>query len=440
MNATLNNNSAELEPGAAVLSRTSGRDFPGNHTQPEDLPARAHTGAGGETLQTPRENRRPARNRAGRNLLIAIAAALVLVGLILWQRSRAFHQLAVATSEMVIPTVSTVNPQPGPGQIEIKLPGNLMAYTEASIYARTSGYLKAWYTDLGAHVQAGQLMADIEAPDVDAQLRQARAALAQAQATLEIDQLNYNRGVFLFKTAVIDQQDFDTDRTTLDAQKAAVQADQANVQDLEVETGFQKITAPFTGVVTRRDTDVGALIDAGSNPSSASAQELFHLARTDVLRVFIYVPEVYSDMVTLDTPAWLEVAETPGEKFQGRVVHIAGALDPTTRTLQTEVDVPNPDGRLFPGAYATVHLILKLHNAPSVIPINTVLFRSQGLQVGVVDGNNIVHLKNISVGRDFGVSYEVTSGVTPSDRLVLNPSDSLADGQKVNVAPPAASR
>jgi RND family efflux transporter MFP subunit len=358
---------------------------------------------------------------------------LVVVGLLLWQRSRAFAQLTAITGQMAIPTVSTVTPRPGPGQTEIQLPGNLTAYTEASIYARTNGYVKAWYTDLGAKVKAGQLMALIEAPDVDAELRQAKATLAQARATLEIDRLNFNRGTALLDTKVISRQEFDQDRTTLDAQQAAVMADDANVQNLTVQTGFQQITAPFDGVVTRRDTDVGALINAGSNTTSATAQELFHLARTDILRVFIYVPEVYSAMVRLDTPAWLDVAEFPGQKFQGKIAHIAGGIDPATRTLQTEVQVPNADARLFPGAYATVHLVLKLRNAPSVIPINSVIFRSQGNQVAVIDPSNTVHLKSITVGRDFGTSYEVTSGIAPGDRLILNPSDSLADGQQVNV-------
>jgi RND family efflux transporter MFP subunit len=352
---------------------------------------------------------------------------------LLWQRARTFRQLAATTEAMATPTVSTVKPQPGPGQMEIQLPGNLMAYTEASIYARTNGYVKAWYTDIGAQVKEGQLMAELEAPDVDAELRQANGTLAQARANLDISQLTYNRGKDLLATKVISQQEYDQDRTGLDAQQAAVRADEAAVQNLTVQTDFQKITAPFTGVGTRRDTDVGALINAGSNATSSSAQELFHVARTDILRVFISVPEVYSEMVRLDTPAFLELAEAPGVKFRGKVAHIAGALDPATRTLLTEVDAPNGDGRLFPGAYATVHLVLKLANAPGVIPINTVLFQTQGLQVGVVDSANIVHLKSITVGRDFGTSYEVTSGIDANDRLIANPSDSLTEGEKVNV-------
>ena len=277
-------------------------------------------------------------------------------------------------------------------------------------------------------------MAEIEAPDIDAQLRQANANLAQARATLDIDQLNYSRGKDLLATKVISQQEFDQDRTILKAGQAAVKVRPGQrPEPAQSSRDFQKITAPFTGVVTRRDTDVGALINAGSSPTSSSAQELFHVARTDILRVFISVPEVYSPMVSLDTPAWLDLAEYPGVKFQGKIAHIAGAIDTATRTLLTEVQVPNQDSRLFPGAYANVHLVLKLDHTSDVIPINTVLFRSQGTQVGVVDNSDTVHLKSITVGHDFGTTYEVTSGVASTDRLILNPSDSLADGAKVQV-------
>jgi RND family efflux transporter MFP subunit len=424
MSATVNNHStAEVETLAP--GRPAAHGFAENHDQPaiQVDPARV-----------PQAHQpKPGKGRAARSLLIAIIAALVLVGLLLWQRSRTYNQLAVATTRMALPTVSTVLPQAGPGETEIQLPGNLMAYTEASIYARTNGYVKAWYTDIGAKLKEGQLMAEIEAPDVDAQLRQATATLAQARATLDIDQINFARATRLLATRVISQEEYDTNRTTLEAQQAAVKADQANVQDLTVEQGFQKITAPFDGVVTRRNTDVGALINAGSNDTSSTAQELFHVARTDILRVFISVPEVYSPMVTIDTPASLELAEDPGVKVQGKVAHVAGGIDTATRTLQTEVQVPNPDGRLFPGAYATVHLVLKIQNTPMVIPINTLIFRSQGTQVGVVDNSGVVHLKHVTVGRDFGTSLEITDGLDKTDHLILNPSDSLADGAKVQV-------
>ena len=332
---------------------------------------------------------------------------------------------------MATPIVATVFPQPGSAETEIVLPGNLMAYTEASIYARTNGYVKAWYTDIGAKLKAGELMAEIEAPDVDAQLRQMVASLAQARANLDIARLTFGRQKELLQTKVISQQEYDVARTTMDAQDAAVKAGEANVQDLQVQQGFQKITAPFAGVVTRRDTDVGALINAGRDATGPSAQELFHVARTDILRVYVYVPQIYSPEVKLNAPAYLDLAEFPGVKFQGKISHIAGAIDPASRTLLTEVQVPNEDGRLYPGAFANVHLILHFQNAPTVLPGNTLLFRAQGTQVAAVDRDGTVRLKNVVLGRDFGTSLEVVSGVTSHDRIIVNPSDSVADGMKV---------
>jgi RND family efflux transporter MFP subunit len=407
---------------------------PGNQDQPSIAPNPSPIGS--KETASPNSAKNPPRHgksRTGRKLLIAILAALLIVGCLLWQRSRTYGQLVITTSQMAIPMVSTVLPQPGPSEVEIKLPGNLMAYSDASIYARTNGYVKAWYTDIGAKLTAGELMAEIDAPDVDAELRQAVADLSQERADLEIARLNYGRATQLLATKVISQQEYDQNHTNFEARQAAVQAGEANVQDLTVEQGFERITAPFNGVVTRRDTDVGALINAGSDSTSRTAQELFHVARTDILRVYISVPEIYSPLVRIDTPTWLELAEFPGVKFQGKVADVAGAIDPTTRTLLTEVHVPNNDGRLFPGAYAIVHLMLKLENPRSVIPVNTLIFRSEGAQVAVVDNSNIVHLKQMTVGRDFGTTLEVTSGIESNDRIVANPSDSLADGQKVVV-------
>ena len=386
----------------------------------------AHCSAAAETAARP-----AARGLTGK-VFVGILAALVVVGVLLFQRSRVRAQLKTATLELAVPTVSTTTPKPGPGETEIVLPGNLTAYSEAPIYARTNGYVKAWHTDIGAKVKAGDLMAELEAPDVDAQLRQANANLAQARANLEIAKLNFTRSQDLLKTKVISQQEFDQSRTNLEAMNAAVQAADANVQNLAVQQGFQKITAPFDGVVTRRNIDTGSLVSGNGNASN-SGQELFHLARIDILRVFIQVPQAYSSQVRIDTPAWLDFTESPGEKFQGKIAHISGAIDPTTRTLNTEVQVPNPDGRLFPGSYANVHLILKLRNVSSVLPVNTLIFRSQHPQVGVVDASNAVHLKDITLGHDFGTSIEVTSGVAPNDRVIVNPSDSLSDGAAVQV-------
>ncbi len=381
--------------------------------------------------------KRPSGRGLGFVLFVFVIAAVVVVGSLLWQRSRTHDRLVTATNDLSVPTVSTMTPTPGPTSTEVVLPGNLTAYSETPIYARTNGYVKAWYTDIGAKVTAGQLMAELEAPDVDAQLRQATANLSQANANLDFAKLNFDRSKNLLATKVVSQQEFDQNRTALDAQQASVLAGDANVQNLKVMQDFQKIIAPFPGIVTRRNTDVGALINAGTGSASNNAQELFHIARTDVLRVFINVPQVYSSLVQVDTPAYLVLSENPGKKIEGKVAHIAGAIDAASRTLLVEVQVPNPDGELFPGAYADVHLVLQIKSAAVVIPVNTVIFRTQGVQVGTVDDSNIVHLKNITLGRDFGTTLEVTSGIDSHDRVILNPSDSLSDGTKVNVVNPA---
>ncbi|HWB59534.1 MAG TPA: efflux RND transporter periplasmic adaptor subunit [Chthoniobacteraceae bacterium] len=374
----------------------------------------------------------PARKGFAGKLIIGVVIALVVAGAILFQRSRAMAGLRASTLELAVPTVSVITPKAGPSQTEVVLPGNLTAYSETPIYARTNGYVKSWNTDIGAVVKAGDVMAELEAPDVDAQARQANAALAQARANLEIAKLNFGREEDLLKTKVISQQEFDQSRTNLEAMNAAVQAADANVQNLAVQQGFQKITAPFDGVVTKRNIDVGSLVSGNGN-ASISGQEMFHVARTDVLRVFIQVPQVYSAQVKLDTAAWLDLTESPGVKFQGKVAHISGALDAATRTLMTEVQVPNADGRLRPGEYANVHLVLPLANVARIIPINTLIFRGQHTQVGVVDASNVAHLRDVTLGRDFGTSLEVTAGLDAQDRVIVNPSDSLADGMTVHV-------
>jgi RND family efflux transporter MFP subunit len=375
--------------------------------------------------------KRPAASGgSGKWLVLALLLALIVVGVLLSRRGQEHQALAENTTALNVTTVSVTHAKAGPSENEITLPGNLTAYSEASIFARTNGYLKAWYTDIGAKVKANQVMADIEAPDVDAQLRQADAALSQARANLDIANLNFARQQDLLAKKVASQQEYDQNRTNVDAMKAAVQAAQANMQNLSVLKDFQQIRVPFDGVVTRRNTDVGALISA-----SNGGQELFRVARTDILRVYVYVPQVYAAFVQEGSTAYLDFAEFPGEKFTGKVAHIAGAIDPATRTLETEVEVDNKNGRLFPGAFANVHLSLPLKKAPMVIPVNTLIFRSEGTQVAVVGPDNVVHLVNVTIGQDYGTSLEVTSGITPADRVVVNPSDSLADGTKVQVAP-----
>ena len=367
---------------------------------------------------------------AGKWILLLIILAGAIIAAMFWKRSGEHSKLVETTHDLSVQYVNVTHPSAGAVENEIVLPGNLQAYNEASIYARTSGYLKAWYTDIGARVKGGQVLAELEAPDIDAQLRQSKATLEQARANLEIANLNFDRQKDLLAKKVASQQEYDQNRTNVDAMKSAVQAAEANVQNLTVQQNFQKLVAPFDGVVTRRTTDVGALITAGGS------QELFRVARTDILRVYVYVPQAYAAFVKVDSQAFLEFAEFPGEKFQGKVANIAGAIEPTTRTLQTEIQVDNKVGRLFPGAFANTHLILPQKKAPTVIPVNALLFRKEGTQVAVVDADGTVHLKNVTIGQDFGTTLEITSGVTPADQIIVNPSDSLADGAKVQLATP----
>ncbi len=361
-------------------------------------------------------------------LFLSILLASGLIAFVLWRQAGAHAALTRETQELNVLTVNVTHPGPGPSENEIVLPGNLSAFNEASIYARTNGYLKAWYTDIGAKVTAGQVMAEIEAPDVDAQTRQVNAALAQARANLDIANLNFNRQKDLLQKKVATQQEFDQNRTNVDAMKAAVQAAEASSQNLAVQQSFQKLTAPFAGVVTRRNTDVGALISG-----AGGGQELFRVARTDILRVNVYVPQAYAAFVEVGSRAFLDFAEFPGEKFEGKVAHTAGAMDPATRTLQTEIQVDNKEGRLFPGAFANTHLLLPLKKPPTVIPVNTLLFRKEGSQVATVGADGVVRLKNVTIGQDYGTTMEITGGVGREERIVINPPDSLADGVKVQV-------
>jgi membrane fusion protein (multidrug efflux system) len=379
----------------------------------------------------PKEASRRLRRTGGAWLFGFLIIAPAIVGILIATRLLQFRRLASDTEKITVPTVQVAQPESGPSQVEITLPGDLTPYSEASLYARTNGYLKVWYTDLGAKVSAGQLMAELFAPDVDAQLNQARATLAQAQANLEIARLTFRRQQDLLAKAVSSQQEFDQSHANFDSASAAVSAAQA-AQNLSVQQSFQKIIAPFPGVVTQRSVDVGDLISATADSSTNQVKALFRLARTDILRVFIDVPQIYSPTVGIGTKAYLQVAEFPGEKFEGNVTNISGALDPSTRTLRTEVQVPNADGRLFPGAYAQVHLVLPVKPA-LVIPSNTLLFRGDGLQVGIVDANDIVHLRTVKIGRDFGTTVEVLTGLKTADRVIVNPSDSLDEGTRVHV-------
>ena len=439
MNATMDDTRREDHPEPAS-GAPANQYNPSSPDGPADGPSRPVSGerpaalvnAGGRRPDAPEPAR---RGGAGKWVVLFLIIAAAVVGFLLWRRSGEHKQLAEKTTDLAQNHVTVTRPTSGQAENEIVLPGNLQAFNDAPIFARTNGYLKSWSTDIGAKVKGGQVMAEIEAPDVDAQLRQANGTLAQARANLDIANLNFARQQDLLAKKVNSQQEFDQARTSMDAQKAAVQAAEAAVQNLKVQQGFQNIIAPFDGVVTRRNTDVGALINA-----TGGGQELFRVARMDILRVYVYVPQAYAAYVQEGSEAFLKFAEFPGEKIEGKVAHIAGAIDSTTRTLQTEIEVDNKDGHLFPGSFADVHLSLPLKKAPTVVPVNTLLFRKEGLQVAVVGNDGIVHLRKVTIGEDFGTTLEVTDGVTKEDRIVVNPSDSLQDGTKVEASESAPAK
>jgi RND family efflux transporter MFP subunit len=345
-------------------------------------------------------------------------------------RVQAQSTLKDATLDMAVPTVTAVHPRQGAMAEEVVLPGNAQAYVATPIYARIDGYLKTWYFDIGAHVKAGQLLAEIETPEVDRQLDQARADLATAQANLDLSQTTADRYQSLFKSDSVAKQDVEDRVGDLHAKKAMVDSATFNVRRLEETQHFQKVYAPFDGVITARNIDIGALINAGSN---APGKEMFDIAATSKLRVYVNVPQAYSRDVTPGAHAELTQAEFPGRRFQGTIVRSSDSIDPTSRTLLTEVDVDNPAGELLPGAFLSVHLKLSSKVGTVVVPVNALIFRSQGMQIAVVrDGK--AELAPITIGRDYGTEVEVLSGVTVQDAIIENPSDSLTSGTEVRLA------
>lgn len=373
--------------------------------------------------------------RVIRRGLFAIAALVVLTGAVLAgviPRLKARTQVRRETSELAVPTVSIVQPKRAAPAQEIVLPGNIQAFTDAPIYARTNGYLKRWYVDIGAHVRAGQLLAEIEAPEIDQQLQQTRADLATAEANYHLAQITAARYQDLLRSDSVSKQDVDNAVGNSEAKGAMVQSARYNVKRLEDLRSFEKIYAPFDGVITARNTDVGALIDSGS--SGGPARELFHIAATRRLRVYVNVPQAYSQAAKPGLSAELTLAEFPGRQFHGTLITNAKAIDTASRTLLTEIDVENPTGELLPGAYAEVHLKLPADDPPYLLPVNTLIFRSEGLQVATVrDGTHAV-LTPVTLGRDFGAEVEVVAGLTGSESVIVNPPDSLVSGEAVRVA------
>ena len=379
---------------------------------------------------TTQENSPPRRTRLKLLLFVGLLclAALATYGIL--SRSATTEQLQKQANQTASElTVSVVRPEKLPAGASIDLPGQTQAFSQAPVYAQTSGYLKKWYFDIGSHVKAGDVLAEIDTPQVDQQVNQAKATLKQAQAALDLSRVTYQRDQDLLQRRVISQQDFDTAASDLGVKQATVNADEAAVLSLQALEDFKIVRAPFDGIVTARSTDIGALINSGSGNS------LFVVAQVKPLRVYINVPENMAQDVTVGSNAELKFNEFADRTFAGKVVRTAGAIDPNSRTLLTEVDVPNETGELYPGAYTRVHLTVGGASRALLIPANTLLFRSEGTSVGVVDQNNTVEIRKIKIGRDLGTQLEITQGLAPEDRVIINPSDSLANGQKVRVRP-----
>jgi len=383
--------------------------------------------------QTPPSNDVGTRKASRKSwLLFAIAAIAVAALLIsgIWSRVKAGATLRAETAQAALPAVSVVSPKQTAPADEIILPGNVQPFITSPIYARTNGYLKKWYFDIGAHVKQGQLLAVIQTPEVDQQLQQARSNLLTAQANLELASITKDRYQGLLKSNAVAQQDADNAVGTYNANKAIVEADKAAVEQYSALVSFEKIYAPFDGVITARNTDIGDLINSGS--STGVKTDLFHIAQPRKLRVYVNVPEEYSQGIKTGMTADLSLAEFPGRKFQGKLVRTAEAITVTTRTLLVEIDVDNPTGTLLTGSYAEVHLAVPTQASTFLLPVNTLIFRSEGLHVATVKDGKVV-LAAVTPGHDFGNQIEIVAGVKPDDQVIINPPDSIVSGQAVQI-------
>lgn len=372
--------------------------------------------------------------RSGKSWVLPLIVAAIVAGLLgsgIRSRLRDTAKLRAVTDQMAVPSVSVVLPKRAAPAQEIVLPGNIQPFISSPIYARTDGYLRKWYFDIGAHVKTGQLLAEIQTPEVDQQLAQARATVATAQANLELADITMKRYQGLLTKHAVAQQDVDNAVGAYNANKAIVEADQANVQRYEALVSFEKVYAPFDGVITARNTDIGDLINSGSN--TAPKTDLFHISQTGVLRVYVNVPEEYSRGVKPGmASADIVLAEFPDRRFPGKLVRTAEAINLTTRTLLVEIDLPNPSATLLSGSYAEVHLKVPSQISTYLLPVNTLIFRTAGLQVGVVQGGK-VEITNVTPGHDLGSEIEIVAGLKATDQVVVNPPDSLVTGQVVRI-------
>ena len=385
---------------------------------------------GGQTLPSNDAGRKQHPFRRWLVLIIAVVvvAALLVSGIV--SRVRARTTLKAETAQVALTAVSVVSPKQTAPAEEIILPGNVQPFITSPVYSRTNGYLKKWYFDIGAHVKKGQLLAVIETPEVDQQLQQARSNLSTAQANLELATITKTRYQGLLKKHAVSQQDSDNAVGTYNANKAIVQADQAAVDQYGALVSFEKVYAPFDGVITARNTDIGDLINSGS--TSNVKTDLFHIAQPGTLRVYVNVPEEYSRGMNVGMTADLALAEFPGRTFQGKLVRTAEAINMTTRTLLVEIDVANPTNTLLTGSYAEVHLKVPTQSSTFIIPVNTLIFRSEGLRVGVVKDDKVT-LTAVTPGHDFGNQIEIVSGLKADDQIIINPPDSVVTGQQVQI-------
>lgn len=366
--------------------------------------------------------------KAKRVVVTVLLLLLAAGGLTLLNRARQGNALVRETELNSVPTVAVVHPLAEKSDEELVLPGSMQAFEESPIYARTNGYLMQWYKDIGSRIVKGDLLARLDTPEVDQELSQTRANRELIKAQLEFARISSDRWQNLRKSDAVSQQETDQQTSGYKQSVANLAAADANVRRLEQLESFKNIYAPFSGVLTKRNVDVGALINAG-----AGGREMFDIAKVDTLRVYVNVPQAYSPMIRNGMKAWVTLQEFPDRKFMGAVARTADAIDTATRTLLTEVDVPNPKGLLLPGSFGRVHFVVKSSVNKVTIPVNAMLFRAEGPCVGVVLPDGKVRLRPISIGRDYGTTLEILSGIEPDEQIIINPSDSLEDGQLVKV-------
>ena len=368
------------------------------------------------------------RRLSGRVLFgtVAVLAALFLIGM--FPRWRANAALTSSVRDQR-PTVGVISSEHPGNDANLVLPGSTQAIQETAIYARTNGYVKQWNVDIGAKVEAGQLLAEIETPEVDQELNQARANVTQAIANSDLARATLTRWKDLADKKVVSEQEFDEKKSAADARAADLKVAQANVKRLEELQGFEKIVAPFAGIVTARNIDNGNLVAAGSGQTAP----LFRLAQTDTLRIYVTVPQTQARSIVAGQNATVSLREIPDKTFSAKVVRTAGAIDPASRTLLTELQVPNDSGELFPGMYAEVKFALTQDRQTLLVPGNAVMIRSDGPKILVVDAKNVIHARAIKLGRDLGDKVEILSGVDAAEPVVANPTDALRDGAEVKI-------